>query len=73
MMEYSKFAMFLFYLIQRGGFKCVIYKSCWMNCKDMSFFNEGELCVIGCSTSEVIGQRIVSVGSMEIAKEIKTS
>jgi len=44
-----------------------------MNCKDMSFFNEGELCVIGCSTSEVIGQRIGSVGSMEIAKEIKTS
>lgn len=36
--------------------------------KDMSFFKKGELCIIGCSTSEVIGERIGSVGSMDIAK-----
>ena len=24
--------------------------------KDMSFFNPGEMCIIGCSTSEVIGK-----------------
>ena len=33
--------------------------------KSQSFFNENEICVIGCSTSEVIGQKIGSVGSME--------
>ncbi|MCG1146480.1 TIGR01440 family protein [Staphylococcus epidermidis] len=38
--------------------------------KDMSFFNPGEMCIIGCSTSEVIGKRIGSVGSMDVAKEI---
>ena len=38
--------------------------------KDMSFFKKGELCIIGCSTSEVIGEKIGSVGSMDIAKEI---
>lgn len=38
--------------------------------KDMSFFKKGELCIVGCSTSEVIGERIGSVGSLEIAKEI---
>ncbi|PHK49105.1 TIGR01440 family protein [Staphylococcus edaphicus] len=38
--------------------------------KSRSFFNTNELCVIGCSTSEVIGERIGSVGSMEVAKEI---
>lgn len=37
--------------------------------KDMSFFNPGEMCIIGCSTSEVIGKRIGSVGSMDVAKE----
>ena len=36
----------------------------------MSFFKKGELCIIGCSTSEVIGEKIGSVGSMDIAKEI---
>ena len=35
--------------------------------KSQSFFNENEICVIGCSTSEVIGQKIGSVGSMEVA------
>ena len=38
--------------------------------KAMSFFNEGEICLIGCSTSEVLGKRIGSVGSMEIAESI---
>ncbi|BBD91952.1 TIGR01440 family protein [Staphylococcus caprae] len=38
--------------------------------KYMSFFKKGELCIIGCSTSEVIGEKIGSVGSMDIAKEI---
>lgn len=38
--------------------------------KSKSFFKANELCVIGCSTSEVIGQRIGSVGSMEVAQEI---
>ncbi|MDK8530190.1 MAG: TIGR01440 family protein [Staphylococcus capitis] len=38
--------------------------------KDMSFFKKGELCIVGCSTSEVIGERIGSVGSLEIATEI---
>ena len=38
--------------------------------KDMSFFNPGEMCIIGCSTSEVIGKRIGSVGSMDVAKEV---
>ena len=28
------------------------------------------MCIIGCSTSEVIGKRIGSVGSMDVAKEI---
>ena len=27
--------------------------------KDMSFFKKGELCIIGCSTSEVIGEKLV--------------
>ncbi|MDW4209145.1 TIGR01440 family protein [Staphylococcus saprophyticus] len=38
--------------------------------KSQSFFKANELCIIGCSTSEVIGERIGSVGSMEVAKEI---
>ena len=38
--------------------------------KSQSFFNENEICVIGCSTSEVIGQKIGSVGSMEVAETI---
>ena len=25
--------------------------------KDMSFFKKGELCIVGCSTSEVIGEQ----------------
>ncbi|EHJ07158.1 TIGR01440 family protein [Staphylococcus simiae] len=38
--------------------------------KEMSFFNKGELCIIGCSTSEVLGEEIGSVGSMEVAETI---
>ena len=38
--------------------------------KSQSFFQANELCIIGCSTSEIIGERIGSVGSMEVAKEI---
>lgn len=38
--------------------------------KEQDFFKSGEICVIGCSTSEVIGERIGSVGSMEVAQEI---
>lgn len=38
--------------------------------KDMSFFEDGEICIIGCSTSEVIGEKIGSVGSMDVAEEI---
>ncbi|UDI77820.1 TIGR01440 family protein [Staphylococcus taiwanensis] len=41
--------------------------------KEQSFFNKGEICIIGCSTSEVIGQKIGSVGSMEVAEAIFTS
>lgn len=38
--------------------------------KAQQFFRKGELCVIGCSTSEVIGERIGSVGSMDIAESL---
>ena len=38
--------------------------------KSQIIFNENEICVIGCSTSEVIGQKIGSVGSMEVAETI---
>ncbi|HLR18783.1 MAG TPA: TIGR01440 family protein [Staphylococcus sp.] len=38
--------------------------------KSQSFFKANELCIIGCSTSEVIGERIGSVGSKEVAQEI---
>ncbi|MCU5746579.1 TIGR01440 family protein [Staphylococcus sp. SQ8-PEA] len=38
--------------------------------KSQSFFNADELCIVGCSTSEVIGHQIGTVGSMDIAKEI---
>ncbi|WP_412521490.1 TIGR01440 family protein [Staphylococcus simulans] len=38
--------------------------------KEQNFFKPGEICIIGCSTSEVIGERIGSVGSMEVAQEI---
>ncbi|QLK86517.1 TIGR01440 family protein [Staphylococcus sp. 17KM0847] len=38
--------------------------------KSKSFFGNGELCVIGCSTSEVQGNRIGTAGSLDIAKEI---
>ena len=33
-------------------------------------FSKDEICVIGCSTSEVIGEKIGSVGSMEVAETI---
>lgn len=38
--------------------------------KAQSFFNEGEICVIGCSTSEVQGERIGTTGSIDVAQEI---
>lgn len=38
--------------------------------KAQSFFKKDEICVIGCSTSEVIGEKIGSVGSMEVAETI---
>ncbi|HJG55137.1 TIGR01440 family protein [Staphylococcus arlettae] len=38
--------------------------------KAREFFVEDELCLIGCSTSEIIGERIGSVGSMEVAETI---
>lgn len=38
--------------------------------KTQSFFKKDEICVIGCSTSEVIGEKIGSVGSMEVAETI---
>ena len=41
--------------------------------KSKSFFKADELCIIGCSTSEVIGERIGSVGSMDVAREIFTA
>ncbi|MDU0996020.1 MAG: DUF436 family protein, partial [Staphylococcus lugdunensis] len=34
--------------------------------KSQSFFKKGEIVVIGCSTSEVLGEKIGSVGSMEV-------
>lgn len=41
--------------------------------KAQSFFRKGEICIIGCSTSEVIGEKIGSVGSMDVAKDIFTT
>ncbi|GGG96297.1 TIGR01440 family protein [Staphylococcus pragensis] len=41
--------------------------------KAQSFFKKGEICIIGCSTSEVIGEKIGSVGSMDVAKDIFTT
>lgn len=38
--------------------------------KERNFFKPGEICVIGCSTSEVIGERIGSVGSIDVAQQI---
>lgn len=35
----------------------------------VNFFNEGEVCVIGCSTSEVNGNRIGTESSNEVAAE----
>ncbi|MBO3061915.1 TIGR01440 family protein [Mammaliicoccus fleurettii] len=36
----------------------------------IGFFNKNQLCIIGCSTSEVRGSKIGSDGSIEIAKEL---
>lgn len=36
----------------------------------IDFFKRGELCVIGCSTSEVIGERIGTHSSDEVAQEL---
>lgn len=38
--------------------------------KSQSFFVDGEICVIGCSTSEVLGDKIGTTGSIDIAKDI---
>ncbi|AKS66594.1 TIGR01440 family protein [Staphylococcus coagulans] len=38
-----------------------------------SFFKKGEVCVIGCSTSEVQGDRIGTTGSLEVAETIFNS
>lgn len=38
--------------------------------KNRDFFKENELCIIGCSTSEIIGESIGSVGSMDVAEKI---
>lgn len=38
--------------------------------KSKQFFNENELCIIGCSTSEIRGSKIGSNGSVDIAKEL---
>ncbi|TDM10526.1 TIGR01440 family protein [Macrococcus lamae] len=38
--------------------------------KAINFFKQGELCVIGCSTSEVIGQRIGTDSSDDVACEL---
>lgn len=38
--------------------------------KSQNFFKSEELCIIGCSTSEVLGERIGSVGSMDVSKSI---
>lgn len=38
--------------------------------KSQSFFQQGEVCVIGCSTSEINGHRIGTEGSLETAREI---
>ncbi|WP_240664031.1 TIGR01440 family protein [Macrococcus sp. DPC7161] len=36
--------------------------------KEIQFFKPGELCVIGCSTSEVLGHKIGTDSSMEVAQ-----
>ena len=61
--------MFLF-IIFKGWVSLRDLQKLLIELKDMSFFKKGELCIVGCSTSEVIGERIGSVGSLEIAKEI---
>ncbi|WP_210619801.1 TIGR01440 family protein [Mammaliicoccus lentus] len=38
--------------------------------KSKQFFTENELCIIGCSTSEIRGSKIGSNGSADIAKEL---
>lgn len=40
--------------------------------KNRNFFRPNELCVIGCSTSEIIGEKIGSVSSMDVAEKIYT-
>lgn len=46
------------------------FKQLLQELKSKSFFVEGELCVIGCSTSEVQGDRIGTAGSLDIAQEL---
>ena len=58
----------------------LLYSKGWVSLRDLQkllielkryvILKKGELCIVGCSTSEVIGERIGSVGSLEIAKEI---
>ena len=66
------FAYYFFYLVKRGG-KMESLKLLLDELKSNSFFKADELCIIGCSTSEVIGERIGSVGSMDVAREIFTA
>lgn len=66
------FAYYFFYLVKRGG-KMEGLKLLLDELKSKSFFKADELCIIGCSTSEVIGERIGSVGSMDVAREIFTA
>ena len=61
--------MFLF-ILYKGWVQMRDLQQLLDELKDMSFFNPGEMCIVGCSTSEVIGKRIGSVGSMDVAKEI---
>ena len=55
-----------------GVFKMQELTTLLSELKSQSFFKKGEIVVIGCSTSEVLGEKIGSVGSMEVAQEIFT-
>ena len=41
--------------------------------KAQSFFKPGQICVVGCSTSEVLGARIGTQGSMDVAETLYTA
>ncbi|KIX91349.1 hypothetical protein TP70_02740 [Staphylococcus microti] len=46
------------------------FKQLLQELKSQSFFVDGELCVIGCSTSEVQGDRIGTAGSLNVAQAL---